>query len=167
MLEFEAADRISDYDTVGRTNTWKLGAQWAPSDDFRFRIMRASSVRAPNLTELDSPGSTSLTGYYDPCSALNINLGSSTRAANCAKLGVPANFVDPLAAEDRLIDTVGNPNLTPETARSWTIGGVLTPRPLPGLMLSVDWWSIDIYGAINSLPVQDIINGCVDAPTIK
>ena len=167
VLEFEAADRISDYDTVGRTNAWKLGAQWAPSDDFRFRIMRASSVRAPNLTELDSPGSTSLTGYYDPCSALYIKLGSSTRAANCAKLGVPANFVDPLAAEDRLINTVGNPNLSPETARSWTIGGVLTPRPLPGLMLSVDWWSIDIYGAINSLPVQDIINGCVDAPTIS
>ena len=167
VLEFETADRVSEYDTIGRTNTWELGTQWAPSDDIRFRIMRASSVRAPNLTELDSPGSTSLSGYYDPCSALNINLGSSTRAANCAKLGIPANYVDSLAEEARLIDTVGNPNLKPETARSWTVGGVLTPHQLPGLLLSADWWSIDIYGAINTLPVQDIVNGCVDAASIN
>ena len=166
VLQFEAADRVSDYDTIGRTNAWKLGAQWAPSDDFRFRIMRASSVRAPNLTELYSPGTTSA-GYYDPCSALYVNLGSSTRAANCAKLGIPANYVDSLAEEARLINNVGNPNLSPETARSWTVGGVLTPRQLPGLRLSVDWWSTDIDGAINALPVQTIINGCVDAASIS
>lgn len=164
-LEAETAVRFSDYDTIGHTKAWKLGGQWAPTEDIRFRITRSSSVRAPNLTELFSPGVSGYSGYYDPCSAVYINSGSSTRAANCAKLGVPANFIDPLAAEGRLDNTVGNPSLTAETAKSWTVGTVLTPRFLPRFTWTIDWWSIDLAEAINSLPDQKIINGCVDGAT--
>jgi iron complex outermembrane receptor protein len=167
VLEVEAADRVSDYNTVGRTNAWKLGAQWAPVEDFRIRVMDATSVRAPNLTELDSPGAVGLTGYYDPCSAPFINTGSSTRPANCAALGVPANYQDPRLLEARFQNVVGNPNLKPEIAKTWTVGAQITPRFLPGFDLSVDWWSIDIKQAIDSLPVQNIINGCVDASSIN
>ncbi|HEY0745732.1 MAG TPA: TonB-dependent receptor [Steroidobacteraceae bacterium] len=167
-LEGEAAIRESDYDTIGHTRAWKLAAQWAPIDDVRFRVTRSTSVRAPNLTELFSPGSTSVFGsYYDPCSAVYINAGSSTRAANCAKLGVPANYVDPLAAEGRAELTTGNANLTAETAKSWTVGTVLTPRFLPHLTWTIDWWDIDIHSAINTLPVQQVINGCVDGATLN
>ena len=166
-LEVEAAGRVSDYDSVGRTFAWKLGAQWAPTDDLRFRVTRSSSVRAPNLTELYSPGTTSFAGFYDPCAYNYINSGTATRAANCAALGVPANYHDPLAAEFRLLNTVGNADLRAETSKSWTAGVVLTPRPLPGLTVSIDWWSIDISGAINTLPTQQVINGCVDAATIS
>ncbi len=164
-LEVEAAARLSDYDTIGHTKAWKLGAQWAPTADVRFRITRSSSVRAPNLTELFSPGVSNYSGYYDPCSNFYINAGSPTRPANCAKLGVPANFLDPLAAEGRLDNTVGNPALSAETAKSWTVGTVLTPRFLPRLTWTIDWWSIDLTAAINSLPDQKVINGCVDGPT--
>lgn len=167
-LEGEAAIRLSDYDTIGHTTAWKLAAQWAPTDDVRFRVTRSTSVRAPNLTELYSPGGTgTFTNYYDPCSAVYINAGSATRAANCAKLGVPANYVDPLAAEGRSELVSGNPNLTAETAKSWTVGTVLTPRFLPHFTWTIDWWDIDIRSAINTLPVQQIINGCVDGPTLN
>jgi len=166
-LEGEAAVRVSDYNTIGHTTAWKLAAQWAPTDDVRFRVTRSTSVRAPNLTELFSPGGTStFSNYYDPCSAVYINAGSSTRAANCAKLGVPANYVDPLAAEGRMELVAGNPNLTAETAKSWTVGTVLTPRILPHFTWTIDWWDIDITSAVNTLPVQQIINGCVDGPTL-
>ena len=37
------------------SNAWKVGGQWAPVEDFRIRVTDATSVRAPNLTELDSP----------------------------------------------------------------------------------------------------------------
>jgi iron complex outermembrane receptor protein len=168
VFEGEAAIRESDYDTIGHTTAWKLAAQWAPIDDIRFRVTRSTSVRAPNLTELFSPGSTSVFGsYYDPCSAVYINAGSATRSANCAKLGVPANYVDPLAAEGRAELTTGNPNLTAETAKSWTVGSVLTPRFLPHFTWTIDWWNIDIHSAINTLPVQQIINGCVDAASLN
>jgi outer membrane receptor protein involved in Fe transport len=167
-LEGEAAIRLSDYDTIGHTTAWKLAAQWAPTEDVRFRVTRSTSVRAPNLTELFSPGGTStFTNYYDPCSAVYINAGSSTRAANCAKLGVPTNYVDPLAAEGRSELVSGNPDLTAETAKSWTVGTVLTPRILPHFTWTIDWWDIDIHSAINTLPVQQIINGCVDGATLN
>jgi iron complex outermembrane receptor protein len=166
-LEGEAAVRVSDYNTIGHTTAWKLAAQWAPTEDVRFRVTRSTSVRAPNLTELFSPGGTGIfTNYYDPCSAVYINAGSATRAANCAKLGVPANYVDPLAAEGRSELVTGNSNLTAETAKSWTVGTVLTPRILPRLTWTIDWWNIDITSAINTLPVQQIINGCVDGATL-
>src|ERR1700690_4011105 len=147
-LEGEAAVRVSDYDTIGHTTAWKLAAQWAPTADVRFRVTRSVSVRAPNLTEL-------------------FNAGSSTRAANCAKLGVPVNYVDPLAAEGRSELVTGNPNLTAETAKSWTVGTVLTPRILPHFTWTIDLWDMNILSAINTLPVQQIINGCVDGPTLN
>jgi len=131
-------------------------------------ISAETSGQNRHLTELFSPGGTStFTNYYDPCSAVYINAGSSTRPANCAKLGVPANYVDPLAAEGRTELVSGNPNLTAETAKSWTVGTVLTPRFLPRFTWTIDWWDIDIDSAINTLPVQQIINGCVDGPTLN
>lgn len=33
----------------------------------------------------------------------------------------------------------GNPDLTPEESESWSVGGILTPRFLPGFRLSVDY----------------------------
>ena len=168
VLEAEAAIRESDYNTIGHTTAWKLAAQWAPIEDIRFRVTRSTSVRAPNLTELFSPGNTSVFGsYYDPCSAVYIKAGSSSRAANCAKLGVPPNYVDPLAAEGRAELTTGNANLTAETAKSWTVGTVITPRFLPHFTWTIDWWDIDISSAVNTLPVQQVINGCVDAASLN
>jgi iron complex outermembrane receptor protein len=162
-LEAEAAIRYSDYNTIGSTTAWKLAAQWAPTEDVRFRVTRSKSVRAPNLTELFSPGGTGTFGsYYDPCSNVYINAGSANRAANCAKLGVPANYTDPLSAEGRASIVTGNSGLTAETAKSWTVGTVLTPRWVPRFTWTIDWWDIDIASAINTLPVQQIINGCVD-----
>lgn len=165
-LELDGAVRESDYDTAGSSTTWRLGAQWAPTRDVRFRVTRSFSVRAPNLTELYSPGVGSFGTYYDPCSAVYIQQGSSHRAANCAALGVPAGYVDPLAGDQRNEYTLGNPSLGPEKSRSWTAGVVLTPARLAPLELEVDWWSIDIAAAINALPVQQIVNGCVDAASL-
>ena len=44
-LEAQAAVRLSDYDTIGHTTAWKLAAQWAPTEDVRFRVTRSTSMR--------------------------------------------------------------------------------------------------------------------------
>ena len=38
----------------------------------------------------------------------------------------------------------GNPDVDPQTSKSWSFGGILTPRFVPGLRLSVDWSQITI-----------------------
>ncbi len=166
-LDLEAAVRLSDYDTIGNTAATKLGINWAPTDDFRIRASVASSVRAPNLSELFNPGITAgafLTGS-DPCDAININLGSSTRPANCAALGIPSGWVDPRVGAREVV-TGGNPDLREEESDSFTVGTVIAPTSVDNLQISIDYWDIEITDAVGSFGVTDIINKCVDSATI-
>jgi outer membrane receptor protein involved in Fe transport len=164
-LSFEGAARYSDYSTIGGTFAWKLGGQWAPVPDLRFRVTRSRSVRAPNLSELFNPGAASNAFILDPCDSTRTNL-TPNRAANCAALGIGANYTDPFAGVAKTIITGGNPDLSEETSDSWTAGAVLTPRALPGVAVSVDWWKIGLKKAINTVPLQRAVDNCVDASTI-
>jgi iron complex outermembrane receptor protein len=60
----------------------------------------------------------------------------------------------------------GNRDLRAETARTWTAGVVLRPSFLPGLTASVDWYDINLRGAINTANPSDLATLCVDQPTI-
>ncbi|GAM07616.1 TonB-dependent receptor [Novosphingobium sp. MBES04] len=132
-LSLEGAARISDYSTIGTTWTWKLGGQWAPNRDIRFRVTRSRSVRAPNLSELYSPGTVSNVNLLDPCSAARVNL-EPNRADNCAALGLPTNYTDPQANAYKTVITGGNADLNAEKSKSWTAGAVITPGFLPGVI---------------------------------
>jgi iron complex outermembrane receptor protein len=59
--------------------------------------------------------------------------------------------------------TGGNPNLKPETAKTLTLGAVLSPRFLPGFSLSVDYYKIDVQNLIDSLTAQQILTNCLNA----
>ncbi|MFC3123188.1 TonB-dependent receptor [Agaribacter flavus] len=166
QLDLEAALRYSDYDTIGSTLASKLGINWAVSEDLRIRFSQATSVRAPNLSELFSPGVTTGAFLVDPCDVSQITLGTATREANCAALGIPDGWVDPNAAPAKEVVTGGNTNLSEEQSDSITLGFVLTPSAVEGLTFSVDYWDIEITDAIGSFAVNDIIQKCVDSPTI-
>src|SRR5262249_13783146 len=55
---------------------------------------------------------------------------------------------------------VGNPNLVPEKADTTTAGIVVQPGET-GLQFSIDWYDIDLAGAIGQLGVQGILNECI------
>jgi len=63
--------------------------------------------------------------------------------------------------------TGGNPNLRPEEATTTTFGVVLQPRWINGLAVSVDYWDIEIDGAINSISSQNIVESCYDSENIN
>ena len=103
----------------------------------------------------------------DPCDVLFINNGPN-RAANCAALGVPVGFVNTIARSQTIeLLSGGNPFLTEETGKSFTFGGVLTPRWVPGLSLTVDYYKITVDDLIATLTAQTILNQCVDLPDIN
>lgn len=56
-LEVEGAYRVSDYERAGSVRSWKLAGSWAPIPDIRFRLTKATAVRAPSLGEMFNPGS--------------------------------------------------------------------------------------------------------------
>jgi outer membrane receptor protein involved in Fe transport len=62
--------------------------------------------------------------------------------------------------------TGGNQNLNVEKSDSYTYGGVITPRFIPGLTLSVDYYNIKVNDVITAVSAQGIINNCYDSPSI-
>src|SRR5690606_34224432 len=48
----------------------------------------------------------------------------------------------------------------PEKADNFTAGAVLQPAFLPGLSLSVDWWRVEIKGALGRVGVQTVADRC-------
>ena len=166
QLDVEAAVRVSDYDTIGSTSATKIGINWAPSDDIRFRVSSATSVRAPNLSELFNPGVTTANFIEDPCDDARIDQGTGYRASNCVALGLPAGWIDPDPDPAKELVTGGNANLTEEESDSLTFGVVITPTAVEGLSVSIDYWDIEITDAVGSFGVADILKKCVDSPTI-
>lgn len=174
LLEVNAAARLSDYSTVGRTETWAFSGIYAPIRDLRIRGTYSQAVRAPNITELFSPTNGTFSFIDDPCDPENIPEGSEFRAANCtatlAALGInPATFsptTDPTATVSLPGRAGGNPNLIEETARTWTAGVVLQPRFVPGLTITADWFDIRLDDAVRTATAQEIVDLCVDQPSI-
>lgn len=167
-LTATGAVRYADYKgATGSVVTWDVGGEWSPVSDLRFRGTLSHAVRAPNLGELYAAIGQNFgpAGFTDPCSLRNIGAGSTTRQANCRAAGVPAAF-DYVYTSSLLIRSGGNPNLTEETSRSLTLGGVYQPHFLPGLTLSVDYFDIKVSNVIAAVGTQQIVNSCYDLPTI-
>jgi iron complex outermembrane recepter protein len=163
-VELEGAYRFSHYSDEPNTNSWKVGLTWAPIDAVTLRGVYSRSVRVPNFGELYSPPSTvHLGNINDPCSGPYILQGPN-RPANCGALlpgtTLPLPFPNLNAP---VITGGGNPNLTPETSKSYTVGAVLRPKFLPAFDLTVDYWNISINDVITSLNYLTILDACVDS----
>jgi outer membrane receptor protein involved in Fe transport len=167
-LSLTGAGRVSDYKgAVGTIWTYNVGGEYAPFPDIRFRAGYGKAVRAPNSSETGFPAVPNFApGFLDPCAAGQI-ANNANRTANCnADLG-PLLASIPNSAYSLPIISGSNPNLSPETSKSLTIGGVFQPSFVPGLSLSVDYYDIEVTGVIVSLTAQAIANGCYDQPDLN
>ncbi|HEY0027975.1 MAG TPA: TonB-dependent receptor [Allosphingosinicella sp.] len=168
-LQLEAGIRYSRYSVEApgnptfKTTAWKVGAQWEPIDDIKFRGNYARSVRAPNIGELFFPVTTGLTNLgTDPCAGTN-PLNNAELRAVCIAQGAPAAVIGTIqnpTAGQAAQTSGGNPFLRPEKADSWTVGVVLQPSMLRNLVLTVDYYNIKIDGAIGAPTPGDLITAC-------
>ena len=171
LLDVGGAVRFSDYSTVGRTTTWQLNGKYSPVRDITFRGTYAQAVRAPNIGELFAPNGQDFEFIDDPCAAANVNLGKSSRPANCQALLSGLGVTDPSTFGDLNSANIpgllgGNSSLTEETARTWTVGAVFQPHWIHGLTLSADWYDIRLKNAISYATAQQLADLCVDQPTL-
>ena len=138
-LELNAAVRYADYSSSGGVVPWKVGLNYSPTPSLRFRGVVSRDIRAANINELFSGQNQVIRGEPDPRST----------AGN----GIPPSyFVTSL--------TGGNPALRPEKADTRSFGVVYRPAFVPGLNLSIDFYSIKVNDAITALPSGTIINNC-------
>ena len=165
QVEFEGAIRRVDNTFAGKSNTWTEGLRWAPVRDVLFRANRTISIRAPAITELFLPPSTSFEFAADPCDHTNIAAGlvPATRAANCAAAGIPPGFVSDVINATAKGITSGDTSLSPEKADSLTYGVVLRPRWLPRFNVSADYIDIKMSNAIEQLNLTELMDECYDS----
>lgn len=168
LLELSVATRYSDYSNFGDTLNSKFGFKWKPLDDVLVRGNWAEGFRAPSITNLYRGNSDSFSQYSDPCSADGRFAGNAAVMSACQADGVPAGFVAEYNSGGGTTggQTIypftlgGNPNLTPETSTSKTLGIVYSPSWAQGLNISLDWWSIELENRISSFSPNDILDKC-------
>ncbi|MGE4063796.1 MAG: TonB-dependent receptor plug domain-containing protein [Rhodospirillaceae bacterium] len=132
-FDVNAAVRFTDYSTSGFVTTWKLGATFSPVDDLTLRVTRSRDIRAPNLGDLFNKGRSGTGTVVDPRNNLSSFIVTAVR---------------------------GNPGLSPEKADTTGLGVVFQPTFFSGFAASVDYYSINIKGAIAALSTQQYIDRC-------
>lgn len=158
-LTLETGYRYSDYSVGFSTDTYKLGGDWKPVEDVRFRAGLNRSVRAPNIFELFAPQTVALNGGTDPCAGATPQFSRE----QCARQGVTPDLYGRIVADSAsqyqgLIG--GNPNLEPETSDTISFGVVLTPTMLPRFTLSLDWYDIKVEDRIGQIGQDVTLSRC-------
>jgi iron complex outermembrane recepter protein len=163
-LAFEGGYRKSWYDNgSGRftANSSKLALDLTAVEGLRLRASQQRAIRAPNVQELFTP--VQLQQFdRDPCAGPT----PDATEAQCAATGVTAaQYGHIIAASQTSFGynalVGGNLDLQPESAKTRTIGLVLQPRFLPGFNATVDWWDIQLEGAIQEIGAQNIVDTCI------
>ncbi|MBO9670347.1 MAG: TonB-dependent receptor [Sphingobium sp.] len=168
-LTLKGSGRLANYKgATGTVGAYGGEAIWKPVKDITFRGTYSRSVRSPTIPDLYSAqGQNFAAAPNDPCSARNLATGSATRSANCDAAGRPAGY-DFVYTSSLEIVSGGNPNLQAETSDSWTFGGILEPRWIPGLSISADYYDVTVNNVITSIgTAQTILNQCYDSPTLN
>ncbi len=189
-LNLEVGGRYSDYSTTGGSWTYKVLADWALNDWLRIRGGYNRAERAPNIGELflAAQQTFGVNNRGDVCSRLNpfgfsanpaVNPNATAVEATCRALMNAAGpdainlYYGPSSPPQSTSGfgfafptLVGNSNLVPETADTWT-AGVVIQSPFAGgalsrLRMSVDFYDITIKDAIGAQTIGAVQQQCFD-----
>ena len=174
-LSVGGAYRLSDYNLFGTHGTWKVEGNWEVDRNLRLRGTYQRVLRTPNFGEFAATTSSlpfsslvtvdRLKPRYggDPCV---IGTGD---AAQCKRFGAPAVGSTNSNAASYLTGNYyygGNPAIQPETGYTTTAGAVFTPTFIPGLNVTVDYYNLDLRGAVGVIqPIAAITSCYITNPT--
>ena len=133
-LEFTAAGRYEEFRNNGSNVVVpKFGMRWQPLDEtLTLRGTWGKGFRQPALEELFGSGASSIEGTVDPLTG--ISEPETTTLSN------------------------SNPNLQPEDSESISAGLVYSPKFVPGLTLSIDFFDIKRTGVVIVPEAQQVLD---------
>jgi len=132
-LELSLAGRVEHYEDIGATANPKLGVLWTPAEGLNVRATYGESFRAPALTELFATSVIAPTFLSDSASQTLV-----------------------------LVRYGGNPELKPETAKSWTLGFDFKPSALPGVRLSATTFDVRFNNRIGQPVLENFDQALTD-----
>jgi len=175
QLILEAAVRVGDYSTIGDTTTWKIGFEAPVLDWLKFRGSLSESVRAPNIAELFNGGGETFAQVNDLCDGITAT-STGPADANCRSIAAIQSRITTGIGNDNGTTgvftltqaelqstggvTSGNPNVGEETADSFTIGAVIDVPMVEGLTVAIDWYDIEVEGAIAITGRSEVLRRC-------
>jgi len=130
-LALDEAYRFASYAGSGDEPAWKTSVSYQATERFRIRATRSQDVRAPTLRERFE----------------------SQRGGAGVRNPWKENQTDQTASFSG-----GNPNVGLEVATTNTFGIVY--EPLDRFSVTIDWYDIDLDGAIGQLGFQTIVDTC-------
>jgi iron complex outermembrane recepter protein len=135
-LSLSAAGRYDDYSDFGHTFNPKLGVNFQPVEWITLRGNWGKSFQAPGISDIALSGAPNF---------------------NVIPLSV-RNFADPnrpAPASRPLFVAVGGTiaPLSPQTARTWSLGFDIKPPVLEGLSAGLTYYNIDYKGVIGFPPI--------------
>ncbi|WP_236704409.1 TonB-dependent receptor domain-containing protein [Sphingomonas sp. HT-1] len=139
--------------------TYKAELAWSPVAGARFRASYNRAIRAPNISELFGARGIGNVALNDPCAGA----APTASLATCKLTGVTdaqyGNIIQ-CPADTCSQSYGGNPALKPEVGDTYTFGVVLTPKQVPGLSLSLDYYHIKVNGYIGSIGPSLVVSQC-------
>src|SRR5204862_7555989 len=92
LLSVNGSYRYSDYSTNHTTDTYGIGAEWAPVREARLRGSYQQAIRAANIIELFLPTGFNLFNMtQDPCGLGPGGTPPTATVAQCLATGLPAS----------------------------------------------------------------------------
>jgi iron complex outermembrane recepter protein len=132
-LELSLAGRVDDYDDFGSSGVKpKFGVAWWPVAGVGLRASWSESFRAPLLSLMDRSVVTPFRWFV-------------------ARLPDPASQTGTTATIAPVV--LGNPNLKPETAESFTFGVDIAPPSTPNLRASLSYYEVDYIDRVATPPL--------------
>lgn len=131
-FEIIGAIRYEDYgNPVGSTINPKISARWEVSPWLTFRGSIGDTFRGPLPSDLGTSGVSAVAG------------------------------IDAAGGAFKATDSVGNPNLDPETALTYNLGAIVQ---FGDFTFSVDFWNYEFEGRFTDLPIQAIASAVAPGP---
>jgi iron complex outermembrane recepter protein len=163
-------------------DTFNISGSYAPINGLTFRAAQARTVRSPSIIEMFDPGLRAfggLSAQSHPCATVNIDSGPApaTRRANCiaaVKLyGIAANrtLLQQLSWLRSLRLQLPTARQLLRATRSWptkkatrkTFGVTIEPSFIPGLVLAVDYFDVELTGELGLTGTPTTTNACFDS----
>ncbi|GAA0275749.1 TonB-dependent receptor [Alteraurantiacibacter aestuarii] len=146
------AGRWADYEGSGTIWSYKTSLDFSVYEDLRLRGTYSRDVRAANLNERFNKTGGIGTVTDPRISQADID---ACNALNDPDLACSASY-------SVTTFSGGNPNVAPEKADTLTAGVVFQPDFLPGFSASLDWFRVDVKGAIGQVGLSEVARRCYE-----